>query len=162
MQDLDGVWGLRAVGGGTKSNEPNPPHKTGTKSPRFNFKTRRAGAEEVVSSFSFFFFFFFTRKDTACSRTSPPSPPPGQKKSRRCTEKCISCVCSSGACSRTPPGPLTPPGSCPCTLGGRPSPGFGTRRSPAVCGRHLGSVPLGRPPLVCVWRGRREGGRGRE
>lgn len=85
-------------------------------------------------------------RNTLYSRTWPPSPLPGRKKSRQCTGRCISCVCCGGGCSRCPV-LLLPPGSCPDTLGGRPSPGFGTPCSLAVSGRHLGPVLLGRPPL---------------
>lgn len=91
-------------------------------------------------------------RDTLYSHTWPPFPLPGRRRSRLCTERCISCVCYGGGCSRCPV-PLPPPGSCPGTLGGRPSPGFGTPRSLAVSGRHLGPVPLGRPPLQAEeWR----------
>lgn len=85
-------------------------------------------------------------RNTLYSRTLPLSPPLEQKRSRQCTGRCISCVCCGGGCSRCPV-LLLPPGSCPDTLGGRSSPGFGTPRSLAVSGRHLGPVPLGRPPL---------------
>lgn len=107
----------------------------------------------VLSLFFFFFFLFFMR-NTLYSRTWPLSPLPGRKKSRRCTGRCISCVCCGGGCSRCPV-LLLPPGSCPDTLDGRPSPGFGTPRSLAASGRHLGPVPLGRPPLQ-AWGGNRE------
>ena len=109
---------------------------------------RRGDLPRVLSLFffSFLFCFFFFMRNTLYSRTWPPSPLPGRKKSRQCTGRCISCVCCGGGCSRCPV-LLLPPGSCPDTLGGRPSPGFGTPRSLAVSGRHLGPVLLGRPPL---------------
>lgn len=94
-------------------------------------------------------------RNTLYSHTWPLSPLPGQKKSRQCTGRCISCVCCAGGCSRCPV-LLLPPGSYPDTLDGRPSPGFGTPRSLAVSGRHLGPVPLGRPPLQ-AWRREQKG-----
>lgn len=97
------------------------------------------------------FFFSFSMRNTLYSHTWPLSPLPGRKRSHQCTGRCISCVCCGGGCSRYPV-PLTPPGSCPGTLGGRPSPRFGTPRSLAVSGRNLGPVPLGRPPLW-AWGG---------
>lgn len=92
-------------------------------------------------------------RNTLYSHTWLLSPLPGRKRSHQCTGRCISCVCCGGGCSRCPVLPL-PPGSCPDTLGGRPSPRFGTPRSLAVSGRNLGPVPLCRPPL-CAWEGDR-------
>lgn len=104
-----------------------------------------SGEEEICQEYCLFFLLFFTR-NTLYSHTWPLSPPPGQRKSHQCTGRCISCVCCGGGCSRCPV-LLLPPGSCPGTLGGRPSPGFGTPRSLAASGRHLWPVPLDRPPL---------------
>lgn len=138
-------------GGGVLSREHSGPWIRGTGSSKAgrNIKHIWRGGN-LPRMLSLFFFM----RNTLYSRTWPLSPLPERKRSRQCTGRCISCVCCGGGCSRCLV-LLLPPGSCPDTLDGRPSPGFGTPRSLAVSGRHLGPVPLGRPPLQ-AWGGNRE------